>query len=87
MIKKAGYMGTRVSPRAMAKFQKDALTMLGKPTTIEPFVIEDGESAGLELWGIHFTTGEHDELKKANRNLKGTSNKSAMTSWLQELLS
>lgn len=65
MIKKAGYMGTRVSPRAMAKFQKDALTMLGKPTTIEPFVIEDGESAGLELWGIHFTTGEHDELKKA----------------------
>ncbi|WP_335989593.1 hypothetical protein [Pseudoalteromonas sp. CH_XMU1449-3] len=65
MIKKAGYMGERVSPRSMAKFQKDALKLLGNPTTIESFVIEDGESAGLELWGIHFTRGEHEELKKA----------------------
>ena len=69
MIKKAGYMGERVSPRAMAKFQKDAFKMLGNPTTIESFTIEDGESAGLELWGIHFTSGSHDELLSAAKEI------------------
>lgn len=69
MIKKAGYQGERVSPRALTQFQKDAYKMLGNPTTIESFKLEDGDNAGLELWGIHFTSGAHDELKDAARSI------------------
>lgn len=61
MVKKAGFEGRRLTARDNARLEADALTMLGNPTTIESFELED--AGNLRLWGIHFTEGTFDELR------------------------
>lgn len=65
MVKKAGYTGTRVSPRKQAEFQADAYRLLGNPTTIESFTTDDG----VEFWGVHFTQGSEKKLAEAAKEI------------------